>query len=55
MNTANLEQAQLEAERAGLTLLNDEQGLALTAAEQQAGPLRAEQALVTGHGDEGRA
>ena len=30
MNTANLEQAQLEAERAGLTLLNDEQGLALT-------------------------
>ena len=30
MSTASLEQAQLEAERAGLTLLNDEQGLALT-------------------------
>ena len=30
MITANLEQAQLEAERAGLTLLNDEQGLALS-------------------------
>ena len=30
MSTASLEQAQLAAERAGLTLLNDEQGLALT-------------------------
>ena len=30
MSTASLEQAQLEAERAGLTLLNDGQGLALT-------------------------
>ena len=30
MSTASLEQAQLEAARAGLSLLNDEQGLALT-------------------------